>query len=145
MSEETTTEQEIPDYASFDVVVYLDAIGRTILGVVDPEADPDSDTVGIFGPAVLNVVAGQQPGEMGIQMIPLLFPDMSVNVDHRAEFKYLRSNVTFCDYKLAEDLLENYTRTLKPRSAAQIITPQTAGGIVTAGNSEQPLAKPIFS
>jgi hypothetical protein len=87
-----------------NLVVFLDAIGRTILG--EPLADQESSSVyKVKNPVVLNVAAAEG-GRMSVQLFPLFFREFLGDKSEDVVFEYSKSLITLTsieaiDFRLA--------------------------------------------
>ena len=141
MNTEATPEETTIDYASLKAVVFLDQLGRPTVGALAP-TQPNDDTLDVYAPAIITFGQGQNPGEIGIQLLPILFPDVSSDPDKRALFRFKKSRITETDFDLDPNLLNNYLNSLKPRS--NLFVPQTAGQVIPA-SAPQPPVKKLFA
>ena len=91
-----------------DLVVFLDAIGRTIIA----ERYSESETsVSVKNPAVVNIVpqqavdpnTGQQVQRMALQLFPLFFREFLADKEEAVKFKYNKNNITMSDGDISLD------------------------------------------
>lgn len=124
------------NYSELDVIVFLDNIGRTIVGALAP--DQTAGTVTVYGPSILVVGQGNAPNEIGVQLIPILFPDIGKDSDGRPAVHYPEASIAKTDFVLSDDLVANYRKQLSPKSAIAMPTPQD----IAATN--KPAIRPLF-
>lgn len=74
-----------------NLVVFLDTIGRTILGEV--ASSPESPTLKIKNPVVLNVAAAEG-GRMSVQLFPLFFREFLGDKSEDVIFEYNKVSIT---------------------------------------------------
>ena len=74
-----------------NLVVFLDTIGRTILGEV--ASFPESPTLKIKNPVVLNVAAAEG-GRMSVQLFPLFFREFLGDKSEDVIFEYNKASIT---------------------------------------------------
>lgn len=99
-------------------VLFLDSIGRTILGELVSATD---NSLKVKNPAMI-VVQQTQTQQLQVQLIPLFFQEF-VDSTTRADgstFEYLTANITKIDLKLDEKIVAHYDRVFNP---SPIITP----------------------
>lgn len=74
------------------ITVFLDMLGRTIIGVLDSK-QTNKDTLAVVNPAVLNIVPTQQ-GSMQVQIIPMIFRELQAEREQDVTWVYNRTNIT---------------------------------------------------
>lgn len=72
------------------MVVFLDYVGRTILGECLEEK---TDTISVRNPVILHVVPADG-GRMSIQLLPLFFREFLADKSGDVVFDYLKNNIT---------------------------------------------------
>jgi len=82
------------------LVVFLDAIGRTIIAVREDETD---EILKAKNPAVVNIV--QQPGDnrMALQLFPIFFKEFLAEKEEPVIFNYRKNGIT-----MSEDMALNF-------------------------------------
>lgn len=91
-----------------DLVVFLDTIGRTIIGERTTENETD---ITVSNPAVVNIVpqqavdpnTGQQTQRMALQLFPLFFREFLAEKDKAVAFTYKKGNITMSDGDITLD------------------------------------------
>jgi len=91
MSEQTKQTEQTDS----KLVVFLDAIGRTILGELytDPDKPNDPATLPVKNPVVLHVVP-DTAGRMSVQLLPVFFREFLADREDDAVFEFKSSNIT---------------------------------------------------
>jgi hypothetical protein len=107
------------------LIVFLDAIGRTILGEEAPEQD--SEALAVKNPVVLHVVPDQS-GRMSVQLLPLFFREFLASHDDDVTFKFKLNSITLSDIETLDFRLSAQYNQLFGKSSL-FVPPQ--GGIVT--------------
>lgn len=75
------------------IVVFFDAVGRTILG--EKLEDKTTDKVlSIKNPAVVHIMPNQQTGQLQLQILPLFFKEFLADKDNGTVWNYSRVNIT---------------------------------------------------
>jgi hypothetical protein len=75
------------------IVVFFDAVGRTILG--ERLEDKTTDKVlSIKNPAVVHIMPNQQTGQLQLQILPLFFKEFLADKDTGTVWNYSRVNIT---------------------------------------------------
>lgn len=76
------------------LVIFLDAIGRTILGetYTDPNNPTDPEILSVNNPVVLHVVP-DNGGRMSVQLLPIFFREFSASREDPVIFKYKKANI----------------------------------------------------
>jgi hypothetical protein len=72
------------------MVVFLDYVGRTILGELLEEK---TETISVRNPVILHVVPAEG-GRMSIQLLPLFFREFLADKSGDVVFNYLKNNIT---------------------------------------------------
>jgi hypothetical protein len=72
------------------MVVFLDYVGRTILGEL---LDEKTETISVRNPVILHVVPAEG-GRMSIQLLPLFFREFLADKSGDVDFDYLKNNIT---------------------------------------------------
>jgi len=74
-----------------NIVVFFDAVGRTILG----EKVSSTDTLlTVKNPAVVHVMPNQQSGQLQLQILPLFFKEFLAEKDAGTTWEYKRESIT---------------------------------------------------
>ena len=118
------------------LVIFLDAIGRTILGELytDPEKPNDPDVLAVNNPVVLHVVP-DNAGRMSVQLLPVFFREFSASREDPVVFKFKRSNITESEMGPLDFRLQSQYGQLF--GSSNIFVPPT-GGIVTPDTAGTP-------
>jgi hypothetical protein len=75
------------------IVVFFDAVGRTILGEkLDDKTT--KDILSIKNPAVVHIMPNQQTGQLQLQILPLFFKEFLAEKDSGTVWNYIRANIT---------------------------------------------------
>jgi hypothetical protein len=75
------------------IVVFFDAVGRTILGE-KLEDKTTKDILSIKNPAVVHIMPNQQTGQLQLQILPLFFKEFLAEKDTGTVWNYIRANIT---------------------------------------------------
>jgi hypothetical protein len=73
------------------IVVFLDSVGRTILG---EKINSDDNTLGIKNPAVIHIMPNQQTGQLQLQILPLFFKEFLADKDAGTVWTYNKKTLT---------------------------------------------------
>ena len=73
------------------ITVFLDSVGRTILG---EKVNEDEKNVSIKNPAVIHIMPNQQTGQLQLQILPLFFKEFLADKDAGSVWKYNKNNIT---------------------------------------------------
>lgn len=116
------------------LVIFLDAIGRTILGELytDPEKPNDPATLPVKNPVVLHVVP-DNAGRMSVQLLPVFFKEFLADRDDDAVFVFKTNNITLSRIETLDFRLQSQYSQLFGKGnifvppTGNIVTPDTAG------------------
>jgi hypothetical protein len=112
------------DYTKLETVIYFDSVGRLLIAAKSSnEINRTSVEFEVISPAVIDLVPGRDPGQLGIRIVPIILPDLLASNDVRPTVKYPRNSVVITDAVIDNGIVENYRKTLLPPS--QIIVPQS--------------------
>jgi hypothetical protein len=75
------------------IVVFFDAVGRTILGE-KIETETNDTVLTIKNPAVVHIMPNQQTGQLQLQILPLFFKEFLAEKDTGTVWKYNKANIT---------------------------------------------------
>jgi len=76
------------------LVVFLDTIGRTIIGKVSAETDT---ILSIENPALVAVQPNTQTGQIQLQILPLFFKEFQADRNESTVWHYKKANITLAD------------------------------------------------
>ncbi len=107
-----------PDYTKLPVVTFIDNVARLIVGALAEETE---NTLTVYGPAVVDFVAGQAPGTFGIRIVPVILTELLADANVRPKLFYSKDSITPSDAVLQDDIISNYRKTISPPSL--IVTP----------------------
>jgi len=115
------------------LIVFLDTIGRTIIGEHGEEADSGvPGKIAIHNPAILNIIPTEQ-GSMQVQIIPIMFKELQADRDQSICWYYDLSNITMSDeFSLDFKIASQYNQIF----AAAPVAPQGAPQPAAAGEGE---------
>lgn len=117
---------EPTDYTKLPVVTFIDNVARLIVGALAEETE---DTLSVYGPAVIDIVAGQAPGTFGIRIVPVILTELLEDAAARPKLSYSKASITPSNAALQNEIIGNYRKTITPPSL--IVTP-TEPAIVPA-------------
>ena len=90
-----------------ELTVFLDTIGRTILGTLAPtdKFGEENNKIGVINPAILNIMPTED-GKMQVQIIPIMFKELQGDRDQEIVWYYEPDNITMnggfaLDFKIA--------------------------------------------
>lgn len=112
------------------IVVFFDAVGRTILGE-KLEDKSTNELLTIKNPAVVHIMPNQQNGQLQLQILPLFFKEFLADKDAGTAWNYSRANITEAaevtfDFKLEAQYRQIFATT--PATAPQ--QPQGAPEVI---------------
>lgn len=115
------------------LVTFLDAVGRTIVGV--PVAEKTTDEIlAVQNPVVLHVVPQDQSGRMSVQLLPLFFREFLADKTTDIVFSYKRNNITETSIEAFDFRLQGqYTQMFSPNN---IFVPPAAGQVAPAAPAQ---------
>lgn len=117
-----------------NITVFLDAIGRTIIGEVSND-DTTEQTLGIKNPAVVSIVPNTQTGQITLQILPLFFKEFQAEKSEPTTWIYNKSNITVSkNISLDFRFLAQYNQIFKSTPAEQ----------PTKDNSSEPAVIRLF-
>lgn len=105
-----------------DLVLFLDNVGRTVLGELVLETD---DALEVKNPSVLHVQPDQGTGQIQVQLIPVFFKEFAAESSD-GSWVYLKSNVTLAKGVTLDDRL--VTQYNNMYSVIQMPEPAGVGG-----------------
>jgi hypothetical protein len=73
------------------LTVFLDNIGRTIIGKIAKE---DETTLSVENPALVHVQANPQTNQLQLQILPLFFREFQADKSQPTVWNYKKSNIT---------------------------------------------------
>lgn len=76
------------------LVVFLDTIGRTIIGKLKSETDQDYS---VENPAIIHVQPNPATNQLQLQIIPLFFKEFLSDKDKSTVWAFKKSNITLSD------------------------------------------------
>lgn len=77
-----------------NLVVFLDTIGRTIIGKVSKETD---DVLSVENPALVVVQPNTQTGQIQLQILPLFFREFQADRNDSTVWHYKKNSITQSD------------------------------------------------
>jgi hypothetical protein len=127
MSDTTTTET-----TNTNIVSFLDAVGRTIVGTIVAEQSNDT-TLAVQNPVVLHVVPQDQSGRMSVQLLPIFFREFLADKTADVIFFYKKTSITETsidafDFRLQAQYSQMFNK-------SNIFVPPSAGEIAPAGGN----------
>jgi hypothetical protein len=101
------------------LTVFLDTIGRTIIGKVVTETD---EVISIENPAVVHVQPNPQTNQLQLQILPLFFREFQADRNQPTVWNYRKSNITLSEeVTFAVQFISQYEQMFRQVEA----TPQT--------------------
>lgn len=93
-----------------NITVFLDAIGRTIIGEVN-DTKTAEQTIEVKNPAVISIVPNTQTGQITLQILPLFFKEFQAEKTEPTTWLYNKTNVTISkNFALDFRLLAQYNQ-----------------------------------
>ena len=94
------------------VTVFLDNIGRTIIGKVHNE---NEDTLTIESPALVHIQANPQTNQLQLQILPLFFKEFQLPNAKPTIWNFKKANITTPDsIELAPHFIAQYEQLFAP-------------------------------
>jgi hypothetical protein len=89
------------------LTVFLDALGRTIIGTYSSETN---DKLFVKNPVIVHVLPSQEtPGQMSVQLLPIFFREFLQNKNNNVSWGFVRSNIVESDdLELEAKLVSQY-------------------------------------
>ncbi len=98
------------------LTVFLDTIGRTIIGKVVSDTP---DTITIENPAIVHVQPNPQTNQLQLQILPLFFREFQADRNQPTVWNYRKHNLTTCDDMLfAVQFTAQYEQMFRPTETA---------------------------
>jgi hypothetical protein len=98
------------------LTVFLDTIGRTIIGKVASES---TDTLAVENPAVVHVQPNPQTNQLQLQILPLFFREFQADRNQATVWNYRKANITTCnDVTFAVQFISQYEQMFRVVEAA---------------------------
>lgn len=114
--------------------IFLDPIGRIILGNVVSETDTD---LSVENPALIHIQPNPQNGQLQLQMIPLFFKELLAQSANSPVFSYSKQRICqMNDTQFADQFINQYNQIANP-SAAPKQQPATPGPVVQLFDEKQ--------
>lgn len=101
---------------SFKLTVFLDAIGRTLIGKAKQGEEPG--ILLVQNPALMQIQVNPQNNEIRLQILPILFKEFQSDRSHHTYWKYNKSAITIAeDMDYAAQLIAQYEQMFPEPSA----------------------------
>jgi hypothetical protein len=124
MSDTTSTETTTPK-----IITFLDAVGRTIVGVANTEKTTDS-ILALKNPVVLHVVPQDESGRMSVQLLPIFFREFLADKTEDVTFFYKKASITETSIESFDFRLQSQYNQMFNQS--NIFVPPAAGQVTGA-------------
>ena len=121
-----------------NVTIFVDNVGRMIVGAENDSAS-NKTTLAVDNPAVVNIQADQQTGNISVQLLPFVFSEFVTNKEP-VTWKFARVNVVTSDnIALDTRIIEQYDQIVNG-------TPPPANGPVVDNtqSSDEPEVIKLF-
>lgn len=116
------------------ITVFLDSVGRTIIGKLAKE---DETSITLASPALLIVQPNPQTNQLQLQMLPLFFREFSKPSENPITWKYNKSSIVVAEnLDLADQLVQQYEQMFLNSPAAQTTTPTGEAPVVKLFDEE---------
>ena len=94
------------------LIVFLDAIGRTLLGKVASETDT---SISIENPSIVHVQPNPANNQLQLQIIPLFFKEFLANRDEDTVWHFNKNTITLCgETEFAAQFMAQYEHMWTP-------------------------------
>lgn len=105
------------------LIVFLDSIGRTVIGLV---SDEDELGITVENPAVVQVQLNNQNGQIQLQLLPLFFKEFLADSSVPTEWRFNRHSITICNgVELSPQFINQYAaitgRAVPPSKETEVI------------------------
>ena len=117
-----------------NVIVFLDAIGRTIFAEKDVESTTKDELV-VFNPVVVDTRPNPQTGQLAIQLFPIFFKEFLADKDAKMRWKYNRKLIV-------EDIDQSVFDIKLYLQYSQMFAPLTSQSNIQSPQSQQ-LDQPV--
>lgn len=115
MSQSTNTKNDQP-------ITFLDAIGRTVIGIVSEETE---DSLTIQNPALVAVQANPQTSQLQLQILPLFFREFLSNQSDPTFWVYKKNSITLSkEMNFNPQFLVQYQQLFTPPQSVQQAEPK---------------------
>jgi hypothetical protein len=100
---------------STQLTVFLDNIGRTIIGKVSSQ---DNDVLSVQNPALVHVQPNTQTNQLQLQILPLFFREFQSDKSQATVWHFKKNNITMSeDIPFAEQFIAQYDHMFQPPQA----------------------------
>lgn len=94
------------------LIVFLDSIGRTIIGTL---ASENGDIFSVQNPALVHIQANPQTNQLQLQILPLFFKEFQENKSESTVWNYKKANITIAnDITFAGQFIAQYEQLFQP-------------------------------
>lgn len=94
------------------LTVFLDSIGRTIIGKVSSETD---SVLVVENPALVHIQANPQTNQLQLQILPLFFKEFQDDKSQATAWSYKKDNIVLSsDIKFAPQFIAQYEQLFQP-------------------------------
>ena len=98
-------------------IVFLDQIGRTLLGIKKSETEKD---ITVENPALVLIQANPQSNQLQLQIIPLFFKEFQTSKAESTCWIYIKNNITLTEpFELSPQLISQYNNLFGNAQAPQ--------------------------
>jgi hypothetical protein len=102
-------------------IIFLDNIGRTILGVIRNET---SEELSVENPALILIQANPQTNQLQLQIIPLFFKEFQAEKHNPTTWIFKKASITMSDkLALAPQLIGQYNQLFSVPEASPTESP----------------------
>ena len=104
-----------------NITLFTDSIGRMVIG----DVNVNKTLVKVKNPAVVNVQADQNTGQISVQLLPYVFSEFVKNTDE-VEWTFQKSNIIFSDnLELDDRIISQYKQIMSNAPAAPATDAET--------------------
>tara|TARA_Y100000310_G_C20702883_1_gene831619 strand:+ start:12390 stop:12767 length:378 start_codon:yes stop_codon:yes gene_type:complete len=117
-----------------NLTVFVDNIGRTVIGEVEKETK--SELV-VVNPAIIHVVPNQQTGQISVQLLPFFFKEFTRATELNATWTFNKAHLTVSKgINLDDKIISQYKGLYSP-----IVSPESAPVLAGVGGDESKVVK----
>ena len=104
-----------------NVTIFVDGVGRMLIGQINEKAS-DKTSLAVTNPAVVNIQADQQSGNISVQLLPFVFSEFITS--NESTWKFSRNSVVISDdIKLDERVIQQYNQIVNAPKVQSVAAP----------------------
>jgi hypothetical protein len=126
-----------------NITIFIDNVGRMIIG--DEVKSKSKSIFSVKNPAVVNVQADQNTGQISVQLLPYVFSEFIKADQEDPVWSFNKANITTSDnLQLDERITEQYTQIMSNSKGGGNATLQGTAGTVQNTADEEPEVIKLF-